>query len=73
MISLIRAASDFVLRVAVGQLRQKAGYFMDALTLIVVALGRKASNSNGMHSGAHPHANQITNRVTMLSHAKKLT
>ena len=68
MISLISAASDFVLRVAIGQLRQKAGYLMDTLTLIVIALGREAPNPNGVHSGARPNANQITNHVTMLSH-----
>jgi hypothetical protein len=71
MISLIRAASDLVLRFAVGQLRQEARYFVDAVRLIVVALGREVSNPNGVQSGIRPNANQITNHVAMLSHDKQ--
>jgi hypothetical protein len=71
MICLISAASDLVLRFTVEQLRQKARYFMDAAKLIVIDPGREASNSNGLHAGSHPDANQITNRVTMLSHHER--
>ncbi len=70
ILRLIDAACDLVLRLAAGQLRQKASYLIDAISAAVVGLiGRTL---NRLHTGTRSNANKITNRVPMLGHIKQI-